>query len=87
MSAQGCVLELSRKLHVRVRLNAGVQPRRCPSAASLVNGILYTNSYSIFVHVRIVFDHIIYNSGSQTENTCYKAVALVMLKVPPELGW
>jgi hypothetical protein len=58
------VLVLSRKLHVHARLSAGVQPRRCPSAASLVtlDRIRQTIMFSIFVHAGIVFDRMTRNS-------------------------
>jgi hypothetical protein len=40
--AYGCVLELGLKPRVRAGLSSDVQPRRCPSATSLVGGYRQT---------------------------------------------
>ena len=61
------MLVISRKLHVRAGLSASVHHRRCPSAASLVDGIRQAVLYSIFVYTRIVFNRIIRNSRVANE--------------------
>lgn len=67
MGARGCVWVFSCKLHVRAGLSAGLQPRRCLSAVSLVDGIRQMILHSIFVHTEIVFDRVIRHSRLTNE--------------------
>jgi hypothetical protein len=73
-------MELSRKLHVSAGLSAGVQPRRCPSAVSPVDGIRQRISYSISVHIEIVSDRMICNSRLANETLWIPHLRLLCLR-------
>jgi hypothetical protein len=68
---------------MRGGLSAGVQPRRCPSAANLVDGIQQTILYSIFAHVKIVSGRMIYNSRLANETLWIPNLHLATLEVRP----